>query len=77
MLHIIDIYLSWVITIISIITFNDSFYISILLDTNYADQKEKILLTLGCMDLDLTLYVNEPSIPMESSSLNETGPYEQ
>jgi len=31
---------------------------------NYADWKEKILFTLGCMDLNLALRVDEPPIPI-------------
>ena len=43
---------------------------------NYADWKEKILLTLGCMDLDLALRVDEPMVPMESSTQIEKASYE-
>ena len=54
----------------------DSFRIPSLNGDNYADWKEKILLTLGCMDLDLALRVDEPMVPMESSTQIEKASYE-
>ena len=72
MLHSIDVCQSLVIIVIFTTAFlNDSSCISILLGDNYADGKDKILLTLGCIDLDLALYVDEPPIPIKSSTPNE------
>ncbi|GAV60642.1 UBN2_2 domain-containing protein [Cephalotus follicularis] len=44
---------------------------------NFADWKEKILLTLGCMDIDLALRVDEPPIPTKLSAPNEKAAYER
>ena len=38
---------------------------------------EKILLRLGCMDLDLELHEDEPAILMESSTQTEKASYER
>ncbi|XP_047257504.1 uncharacterized protein LOC124889587 [Capsicum annuum] len=35
---------------------------------NFIEWKEKVLLTLGCSNLDLKLHVEETSNPMESST---------
>ena len=43
---------------------------------NYADWKEKILLTLGYMALNLALHVDEPLVPTESSTQTEKASYE-
>jgi len=47
-----------------------------LIGDNFANCKEQILLTLGCMELDLTLRVDEPPIPMEGSAQVEKENYE-
>ncbi|GAV65315.1 UBN2_2 domain-containing protein [Cephalotus follicularis] len=57
--------------VIAVIPTFDSFHILILSCENFADWKEKILLTLGCMDIDLTLCVDEPPIPTELSMPNK------
>ncbi|XP_028056245.1 uncharacterized protein LOC114260357 [Camellia sinensis] len=44
---------------------------------NFSDWKGKILLTLGCMDLDLALRVDEPLEPMDESSATEKGVYDK
>ncbi|XP_059627674.1 zinc finger BED domain-containing protein RICESLEEPER 2-like [Cornus florida] len=54
-----------------------SSHIPFLTGDNYSDWKEKILLTLGCMDIDLALRVDEPPIPTESSKPSEKGSYER
>ncbi|XP_059639071.1 uncharacterized protein LOC132281379 [Cornus florida] len=54
-----------------------SSHIPFLTGDNYLDWKEKILLTLGCMDIDLALRVDEPPIPTESSTLSERASYER
>ena len=54
----------------------DSSRIPSLNGDNYADWKEKILLTLGCMDLDLAPRVDEPLVPTESSTQTEKASYE-
>ena len=41
-----------------------------LIGDNYNDLKESIIFSLGCMDLDLALHVDEPPIPMKSSAPN-------
>ena len=38
---------------------------------NYFNCKEQILLSLGYMELDLALYVDEPPTPMDISTLEE------
>ncbi|RZB65858.1 hypothetical protein D0Y65_041782 [Glycine soja] len=43
-----------------------------LIGDNFANCKEQILLTLGCMELDLTLRVDEPPIPMEGNDQVKT-----
>ncbi|XP_016494370.2 uncharacterized protein LOC107813597 [Nicotiana tabacum] len=44
---------------------------------NYTEWKEKVLLTLGCSDLDQVLRVEEPPIPTESSTPVAKANYEQ
>ena len=41
-----------------------------LIGDNYNDLKESIIFSLGCMDLDLALHVDEPPIPTKSSAPN-------
>nr|XP_009785274.1 PREDICTED: uncharacterized protein LOC104233562 [Nicotiana sylvestris] len=48
--------------------FNENARISMLSGDNYVEWKEKVLLTLGCSNLDLALRVDEPPIPTESST---------
>nr|XP_016440573.1 PREDICTED: uncharacterized protein LOC107766327 [Nicotiana tabacum] len=47
--------------------FNENARILMLSGDNYTEWKEKILLTLGCLDLDLALRVDEPPVPTEST----------
>ena len=44
---------------------------------NYDDWKEKNLLTLGCMNLDLAHRIDESAIPTESSTQIEKASYER
>jgi hypothetical protein len=39
--------------------------------SNYCDWKEKLLLSLGCADLDLALWVDKPAAPTDASTANE------
>jgi hypothetical protein len=64
-------------TIVSSILNNESSYIPFLNGDNFSDWKDKILLTLGCTDLDFALHVEEPSVPTETSSLVEKTTYEK
>ena len=50
---------------------NKSSRIPFLNGDNFSDWKDKILLTLGCMDLDLALRVDEPPEPTDESSAAE------
>lgn len=52
-------------------------YIPLLNGENFLDWKDKILLILRCMDLDLALHVDEPVVPTESSSAAEKLTYER
>ncbi|XP_059638913.1 uncharacterized protein LOC132281203 [Cornus florida] len=54
-----------------------SSHIPFLTGDNYSDWKEKILLTLGCMDINLALRVDEPPIPTESSTPSERASYKR
>ncbi|XP_028098102.1 uncharacterized protein LOC114297825 [Camellia sinensis] len=56
---------------------SESSHIPFLRGENFSNWKDKILLTLGCMDLDLALRVDEPPIPTESSTLTERASYER
>lgn len=56
---------------------NESSRIPMLSGDNFSDWKEKVLLTLGCMDLDLALRMDEPPIPTELSTPNERVTYER
>lgn len=51
---------------------NESSHIPMLTGENFSDWKEKVLLSLGCMDLDLALRMDEPLIPTESSTPDES-----
>ena len=66
----------FVVQSISVPNFYSSHILSLNGDT-YDDSKEKILLTLGCMDLDLTLCVDKPLVPTESSTQTEKASYER
>ncbi|XP_019259156.1 PREDICTED: uncharacterized protein LOC109237317 [Nicotiana attenuata] len=57
--------------------FNENARIPMLSGDNYAEWKEKVLLTLGFSDLDLALRVEEPPIPTESSMPVAKANYEQ
>ncbi|XP_075078264.1 uncharacterized protein LOC142164303 [Nicotiana tabacum] len=57
--------------------FNENARIPMLSGDNYAEWKEKVLLTLGCSDLDLALCVDEPPIPAESSTPAAKANYER
>ncbi|XP_019226693.1 PREDICTED: uncharacterized protein LOC109208109 [Nicotiana attenuata] len=57
--------------------FNENARIPMLSGDNYAEWKEKVLLTLGCSDLDLALCVDEPSIPTESTTPAAKADYER
>lgn len=48
-----------------------------LIGDNFADWEEQILLTLGSMELDLALCLDEPPIPTKGSSQVEKENYEQ
>jgi hypothetical protein len=48
--------------------FIDTSSIHILCGDNFADWKESIHFALGCVDLDLALYVDEPPTLAESSN---------
>ncbi|XP_059438548.1 uncharacterized protein LOC132171279 [Corylus avellana] len=56
---------------------NESSHIPFLNGDNFSDWKDKILLTLGCTDLDFALRVEEPPVPTETSSLVEKTTYEK
>ncbi|XP_070050775.1 uncharacterized protein [Nicotiana tomentosiformis] len=57
--------------------FDENAKIPMLSGDNYAEWKEKVLLTLGCSDLDLALRVDKPPIPMKSSTPAAKGNYER
>ncbi|XP_019262607.1 PREDICTED: uncharacterized protein LOC109240417 [Nicotiana attenuata] len=57
--------------------FNDNARISMLSGDNYTEWKEKVLLTLGCSDLELVLRVDEPLIPKELSTPAAKADYER
>ncbi|KAL0461333.1 UNVERIFIED_CONTAM: hypothetical protein Slati_0020900 [Sesamum latifolium] len=44
---------------------------------NFSDWKDQVLLTLGCMDLDLVFPVDEAPIPTDSSTPTKKASYEQ
>ncbi|XP_028108052.1 uncharacterized protein LOC114306929 [Camellia sinensis] len=62
-------------TISTSVLSNESFRIPFLNGDNFLDWKNKILLTLGCMDLDLALHVVEPPEPTIESSAAEKSSY--
>ena len=55
----------------------DSSSVPMLIGDNYNDWKESIIFSLGCMDLDLALRVDESPVPTESSAPNDKLDYEQ
>ncbi|KAL0285216.1 UNVERIFIED_CONTAM: hypothetical protein Scaly_2825100 [Sesamum calycinum] len=44
---------------------------------NFSHWKDQVLLTLGCMDLDLAFRVDEPPTPTDSSTPTKKTSYEQ
>ena len=44
---------------------------------NFSDWKDKVLLALGCMDLNLTLHGDEPPMPTKSSTQEGKIAYER
>jgi len=50
--------------------------IPMLIDNNFVDWKDQILLTLDCMELDLALWVDEPFIPTVESAQVDKENYE-
>ncbi|XP_057981134.1 uncharacterized protein LOC131166559 [Malania oleifera] len=63
------------IAITSILSNNS--HIPILNCENFSDWKDKILLTFGCMDIDLALHVDKLAVPMESSPATYQLAYER
>ncbi|XP_028100280.1 uncharacterized protein LOC114299683 [Camellia sinensis] len=55
---------------------NESSRIPFLNGDNFSDWRDKILLTLGCMDVDLALRVDEPPEPTDESSAGEKSAYD-
>ena len=55
---------------------NDTSGILFLSGDNFNEWKEKILLTLGCNDLDLAFRVDEQPMPTELSTPQEKASYE-
>ncbi|XP_028068292.1 putative disease resistance RPP13-like protein 3 [Camellia sinensis] len=66
-----------VIAISTSILSNESSRIPFLNGDNFSDWKDKILLTLWCMDLDLVLRVDEPPEPTDESSAAEKSAYDK
>ncbi|XP_059446417.1 uncharacterized protein LOC132177964 [Corylus avellana] len=48
-----------------------TFHVPMLNDNNFSDWKENLFFTLGCLELDLTLRVDEPPALTEESTLQE------
>ena len=57
--------------------FNENARIPMLSGDNFTEWKEKVLLTLGCLDLDLALHVEEPPKPTKSSTPEAKASYER
>ncbi|XP_009800617.1 uncharacterized protein LOC107802694 [Nicotiana tabacum] len=57
--------------------FNENARILMFSGDNYVEWKEKVLLALGCSDLDLVLWVEEPPILTELSTLENKANYER
>ncbi|XP_059281612.1 uncharacterized protein LOC132035372 [Lycium ferocissimum] len=57
--------------------FNENAQIPMLSGDNFTEWKEKVLLTLGCLDLDLAIHVEEPPKLAESSTPNAKAYYER
>nr|XP_016474646.1 PREDICTED: uncharacterized protein LOC107796403 [Nicotiana tabacum] len=66
-----------VFTAFSTAIFNENARIPILSGDTYAKWKQKVLLTLGCSDLDLALRMDESPISTESSTPAAKGNYER
>ena len=75
--HSIRVYLFLVIAAILTTYITNSSRAPMLIGDNYNDLKESIIFSLGCMDLDLALHVDEPPVPMESSAPNDKLDYER
>ncbi|XP_028075147.1 uncharacterized protein LOC114277453 [Camellia sinensis] len=56
---------------------NESSRIPFLNGDNFSNWNDKILLTLGCMELDLALRVDEPPEPTDESSAAEKSAYDK
>ncbi|XP_043721042.1 uncharacterized protein LOC122668559 [Telopea speciosissima] len=56
---------------------DNQFRLCMLTGDNFADWREKALLTLGCMDLDLAIRVDEPAALTDFSTLEEKAQYER
>ncbi|KAL0374275.1 UNVERIFIED_CONTAM: Retrovirus-related Pol polyprotein from transposon TNT 1-94, partial [Sesamum radiatum] len=56
---------------------NSGSQIPMLNGDNFSNWKDQVLLTLGCMDLDLVFRVDEPAIPTDSSTPTEKASYKQ
>ena len=41
-------------------------YVPVINGTNFKDWKDNILIVLGCLDLDLALWVEQPPSPIDS-----------
>ena len=74
--HIIKIYFFLVIATILTTYITNSSRVPMLNGDNYNNWKESIIFSLGCMDLDLALRVDEPPVPTESSAPNDKLDYE-
>lgn len=55
----------------------DSTKTPMLTGDNFTEWKDNILLTLGCMDLDLAIREEKPPNPTESSTPSERSSYER
>ncbi|XP_057954113.1 uncharacterized protein LOC131148430 [Malania oleifera] len=69
-------YLVLLVVAVTSIIRNDS-NILILNGENFLDWKDKTLLTLGCMDIDLALRIDKPAMPTESSPATYQLAYER
>lgn len=47
---------------------SETSHVPFLSGDNFADWKDKLMLTLGCMDLDLAFRVDEPPVPTDEST---------
>ncbi|XP_043695664.1 uncharacterized protein LOC122646226 [Telopea speciosissima] len=56
---------------------NNQFRLPMLINDSFADWREKALLTLGCMDLDLAIHVDESATLLDFSTPKEKAHYER